>query len=148
MLVSIIVAFWMAQQKTITMELKKRYVGPNFETNEESILLSEEEFKRRRLATITKTMTNYGNNQYYSTLYIGDSQKTMTFIYDTGSTYLWVPLNNWSAWHTTNLYTPSGSFSTSGTRDSITYGSGSVSGVQFTDNVRVTSGGTAVNLST
>lgn len=70
----------------------------------------------------------------------------MTFIYDTGSTFLWVPLNNCSGCHTTNLYTPAGSFSTNNEADSITYGSGSVSGTVFTDNVRATTDTAAVNI--
>ena len=90
-------------------------------------------------------MTNYNNLQYYSTLYVGDSQKSMTFIFDTGSTTLWVPLSNCSC-HTTNLYTAAGSFSTNGTRSTIIYGSGTVSGIVATDNIRATSGGTAVNI--
>ena len=108
-------------------------------------IVSELEAKRRGLATVEYTMTNYNNLQYYSTLYIGDAQKAMTFIFDTGSTYLWVPLSNCS-WHTSNLYTPAGSFSTSGSRSTITYGSGSVGGVLCTDNVRAQSSGTAVNM--
>jgi len=84
-----------AAQKTISMDLHRRELHrAPFEVGADDEIISEEEAKRRGLATIEKTMTNYANLQYYATLYIGDSQKEMTFIWDTGSTFLWFPMSN------------------------------------------------------
>jgi len=136
------------EQKTITLELTKKRLKPvpHDYPDINGEIYTEEDLKRRGLQTIEKTMTNYFDLQYYATLFIGDSSTSMTFIYDTGSSFLWVPLANCSCSHNPTKYTPAGSFSTDGTRDSITYGSGYVEGVVFTDNVRAVSGGTAVNL--
>ena len=110
--------------------------------------MSYEEAKRRGLEVIEKTMENHQNLQYYATLYIGSAEQEMTFIYDTGSTFLWVPLSNCSDCHTDNLYNEdsSNTFSTSGVEDSITYGKGSVAGIVFTDNVKATTSTSAVNM--
>lgn len=137
------------EQKTITLELKRKVTGPDpaYYVSTNTTIYSEEDMKRRGLQTIEKTMTNFQNLQYYSDLFIGDSKKQMTFIYDTGSSYLWVPLNNCTCSYATNKYTPSGSWTTSGQTDTIVYGSGSVVGVKAEDNVRATSAGNAVKMS-
>jgi hypothetical protein len=63
------------------------------ETEEGVGMISEDEAMRRGLQSYNKTITNYLNLQYYASLYIGQNSKEMTFIYDTGSTTLWLPLN-------------------------------------------------------
>lgn len=79
----------------------------------------------RNLTTYDKEMTNYFEVQYYATLYIGENDHEMTFMYDTGSDTLWYPLSNCSDCHTSNLHTPTSTFSSTGTRDGITYLDGS-----------------------
>lgn len=101
-------------------------------------IISYEEAKGRGLAEIEKKIFNYQNLQYFSTLYIGENRKEMTFIYDTGSTYLWVPLSNCTGCHTTNLYTPASSFTTANQNDFIQYGAGRVEGVIAEDVISVT----------
>lgn len=48
----------------------------------------------RDLSSLTKEMENYINFQYYASLYIGDNDTQLDFLFDTGSDYLWIPLNN------------------------------------------------------
>ena len=99
--VSVIVLFLVGvsiqeELKTITIELKRKVLGPDpadfNQTN--AVVYSESEMKRRGLATIEKTLSNYHNLQYFADLYIGDSKTQMSFLYDTGSSYLWIPLHN------------------------------------------------------
>ena len=71
----------------------------------------------------------------------------MSLIFETMNTTTYIPLNNWTDCHTSNKYTPSGSFTTSGSRDSISVYRGTATGVKFTDNIRATYGGTPVSLS-
>ena len=44
-------------------------------------------------AEIEKDLDNFSDAQYYSTLYLGSNQDEFTFIFDTGSEWLWVPSN-------------------------------------------------------
>lgn len=101
-------------------------------------IINYDEAKGRGLAEIEKNIFNYQNLQYFSTLYVGENRKEMTFIYDTGSTYLWMPLSNCTGCHTTNLYTPASTFTTSNQNDFIQYGSGRVEGVIAEDSIAVT----------
>ena len=136
------------EMKTIELPLYKRYTkySPQTLKNQQSEIVPESEAIRRGLTTVEKQITNHLNLQYYSTLFIGENDFQMTFIYDTGSDYLWVPLNNCTQCYTTNLYTPTSTFQTSGNADSIVYGSGSVSGVVATDQISATSGGANLTL--
>ncbi|CDW71184.1 eukaryotic aspartyl protease family protein [Stylonychia lemnae] len=40
---------------------------------------------------VEKELMNYFNVQYYGKLYLGSQQEQMTFIFDTGSSWLWAP---------------------------------------------------------
>lgn len=110
----------------IEVTLNKKSKDPIKErgVHRNSTIIDLHEAVRRGLATYDKVMTNYYNYQYYSTLYVGAHDYEMTFIYDTGSDYLWIPLNNCSNWGGTK-YTPSSTFTTNGTRDGIYYLDGS-----------------------
>lgn len=46
---------------------------------------------KRYLKAITKDITNFKDLQYYGDLFLGPSRQRMTFIYDTGSSWIWVP---------------------------------------------------------
>ena len=97
----IVLLFWLfisiqiSLSQTIQMPLFKRSRKSMQITkdSDENELVTDDEAKRRGLVSYQKTMTNFRNFQYYSTLYIGADSKEMTFIYDTGSTTLWLPLN-------------------------------------------------------
>jgi len=92
-------------------------------------------------------MSNYYNYQYYAPLYIGNNQQNMTFIWDTGSTMLWLPLSNCSSCPSTNKYSPNISYVSTGQPFNIAYVSGSVAGTIATEDVHVLSGGDSVNMS-
>jgi hypothetical protein len=95
------------EQKTINLDLKRHYTNPKTPLNSSETLSvnSEDDMKRRGLSILTKTMENYFNLQYFASLYIGTGEQMLTFIYDTGSSYLWVPLNNCTCSYATNKYT-------------------------------------------
>jgi hypothetical protein len=115
--------------------------------SDENELVTDDEAKRRGLVSYPKTMTNFLDFQYYSTLYIGADSKEMTFIYDTGSTTLWLPLEACAGCPSTNKYTPTSTYINSGTAATINYASGSVSGTYATENVRLLTSLAAVNMS-
>jgi hypothetical protein len=110
-------------------------------------LITEDEAKRRGLASYSKTMTNYYDVQYYSTLYIGADSKEMKFNFDTGSSPFWVPLNTCAGCASTNRYSPTSTYTDSGTPHTINYGLGSVTGNYATDNVRLQTSLAPVNMS-
>jgi len=59
---------------------------------------------KRYLKAITKDITNFKDLQYYGTLYIGSKKHKMTFIYDTGSAWVWLPTSLCKTCPTNNLY--------------------------------------------
>lgn len=133
----------------IKMGLKRTHknIQPGDEEDHDAVLLTKEEAHGRGLDVIEKNIFNFQDLQYFATLYIGENQKEMTFIYDTGSTYLWFPTTGCNDCHTTNLYDPTSTYESTGTTDDITYGSGFVAGVVAYDNIRATEGGTPVRMS-
>ena len=86
------------EMKTIQLPLyrKNRINKLNSDILHNHTIVDEHEAVKRGLTSYDKTMTNYLNYQYYSTLYIGENDHEMTFTYDTGSDYLWFPLSNCS----------------------------------------------------
>lgn len=134
---------------TLSIELHKRHIRPEpGDYNGSDIkLLTFGEAKGRGLQEIEKSVSNYQNLQYLATLYIGESKKEMSFIYDTGSTYLWLPLSNCTGCPSGNLYSPASTFENTGTRDSIQYGSGYVEGVVGYEVVAPTQSTTAIRTS-
>ena len=68
-----------------------------YSTNEDFKVTPSKLPKGRGLQQIDIEMTNFLNYQYYASIYMGDIQKNMTFIWDTGSVTLWVPLGNCSS---------------------------------------------------
>jgi hypothetical protein len=135
--------------QTIEMPLYKRpkkgmEITKDSDVNE---LITEDDAKRRGLVSYPKTMTNFRNFQYYSTLYIGADSKEMTFIYDTGSTTLWFPLNTCTGCPSTNKYTPTNTYSNTNTPATINYAAGAVAGTYATENIRLLTTLSAVNMS-
>ena len=56
------------------------------------------------MKTYKVDFTNYMNLQYEGPLYIGSQKSKMKFIYDTGSSWLWVPITQCSGCPTNNLF--------------------------------------------
>lgn len=82
---------------------------------------------------------DYQNSQYYGEISVGTPAQTMTVIYDTGSSNLWVPDKKPSFFSSHSIYTSSDSstYVANGSTFSIEYGSGPVSGVYSRDNVAI-----------
>ncbi|CAI2365445.1 unnamed protein product [Moneuplotes crassus] len=127
-----------AMAQTVRLPLKKVYLEDHRESIESGIETIEERHGRG-LAEINITMTNLDDLQYYASLLIGDAKFNQTFIWDTGSTLMWTPLNVCSSCPSTNKYTPASSYSSTGTRSIVKYLSGQVAGDVANDKVYVTS---------
>jgi hypothetical protein len=63
----------------------------NFDGPKYDILSNPSEGPKRNLKSITKKISNFKDLQYFGTLYIGPNKQKMTFIYDTGSSWFWIP---------------------------------------------------------
>lgn len=96
---------------------------------------------RNNLPSVTKNQTNYSNLQYVGTLFIGTAQQSLKFVFDTGSTQLWVPMAGCYGCATLNKYTPTADYESLNISDSISYAIGYVSGKIFQDVVRFTKNG-------
>jgi len=65
-----------------------------------------------RAAYITANLNNLQDMQYSITLYVGSAKKQMTFIIDTGSSWLWIPSSTCSGCtNKAKAFTPSGEVS-------------------------------------
>eukprot|EP00347_Sterkiella_histriomuscorum_P006554 403352331 len=92
-----------------------------------------------------KELQNFMDIQYMGTLYLGSQQEKMTFIFDTGSSWLWAPTVECTECHTSERYDTSISetyekLASDPTR--IVYGSGKVRGFFSQDQVCLTPGET------
>ncbi|CAI2365800.1 unnamed protein product [Moneuplotes crassus] len=130
--------FSSAMAQTIRLPLKKVYLNDHKEDIKSEIETIEKRHGRG-LGEINVTMTNKYDLQYHASLLLGDAKYNQTFIWDTGSTLLWTPLNNCSSCPSSNKYTPASSYSSTGTRYTINYLSGQVVGDVANDKVHVTS---------
>jgi hypothetical protein len=83
--------------------------------------------------------------QYYVTLYIGAKRQAMTFVVDSGSSWLWVPSVACSQCKKATAFnqTLSSTFNGTTKTQNVTYGIGSISGTESGDTVSLTSDGTA-----
>ncbi|XP_041448615.1 pepsin-2B-like [Drosophila obscura] len=89
----------------------------------------------------TEILTNVMNFQYYGSISIGTPPQSFSVQFDTGSANLWVPSVNCFSVdcfsHEQYTSADSSTYQANGTTFSITYGSGSVSGILSTDVVNV-----------
>jgi len=85
-------------------------------------------------------ITDYSNAQYYGPVTIGTPPQTFNVIFDTGSSNLWIPSgSNWQPlnFHSKYKSTKSSTYVKNGTKFSIQYGSGALSGFISQDTVNV-----------
>ena len=81
---------------------------------------------------------DYQNAQYYGDVGIGTPPQTVSVIFDTGSSNLWVPnRNRYFQRHRLYSHDNSKTYHENGTKFAIQYGSGAVSGVFSNDNVKI-----------
>lgn len=79
---------------------------------------------------------DYQNAQYYGDIGIGSPPQTVSVIFDTGSSNLWVPSKNkFLQRHQIYLHDKSSTYTPNGTEFSIQYGSGAVTGVFSKDDL-------------
>eukprot|EP00343_Euplotes_focardii_P002800 CAMPEP_0205805516 /NCGR_PEP_ID=MMETSP0205-20121125/8772_1 /ASSEMBLY_ACC=CAM_ASM_000278 /TAXON_ID=36767 /ORGANISM="Euplotes focardii, Strain TN1" /LENGTH=333 /DNA_ID=CAMNT_0053076877 /DNA_START=61 /DNA_END=1063 /DNA_ORIENTATION=- len=103
---------------------------------------------KRYLKAITKDITNFKDLQYYGTLYIGSMRHKMTFIYDTGSSWVWLPTSLCETCPTDNLYDINKVIDLPNINSSnpsevlpdtqveiLVYGTGEVGGIRITEDV-------------
>lgn len=82
-------------------------------------------------------LDNYFNMQYIGELEVGTPPQNLTFIFDTGSSWLWLPSTDCTSCHNSKQFDPSASttFNTTGFELNLQYGKGSASGVISSDTV-------------
>jgi hypothetical protein len=79
--------------------------------------------------------------QYIGELQVGTPPQTLTFVFDTGSSWLWLPSTNCTACHNSTQFDPfaSTTFNTTGIELDLQYGQGNASGVISSDTVSFSS---------
>lgn len=81
-------------------------------------------------------INDYLNAQYYGDISIGNPAQTVSVVFDTGSSNLWVPMKNkWFQHHRVYKHAKSKTYQANGTKFAIRYGSGAVSGNFCADDV-------------
>ena len=90
-------------------------------------------------SNINMTLSNYNQMQYYGPLSIGSNKQQLSFIYDTGSSWLWVPKKDWDGWPTKNYFDSESSttYTPNGLSVKVQYGKGDIRGYLFHDQVSV-----------
>ena len=84
------------------------------------------------------SMTNYNNDQYYANLYFGSASQTIDILLDSGSSQCWVPVAGCSTSQCPGekfATSSSNSFVDGTSSETLTYGSGSVTGTWDTDRI-------------
>ena len=97
-------------------------------------------------AVITANLNNLQDMQYSITLYIGSMAKQMTFIVDTGSSWLWVPSTACtSCSNSANAFNPalSTTYQNKTIKENITYGIGSISGYESMESTTLNQNGSS-----
>jgi saccharopepsin len=128
-------------KKRIEIELKSRpspqKSHENMQQTVESAFQNPNLSNKRFLKSITKDITNFKDLQYYGDLYLGPNKQRMTFIYDTGSSWLWVPTDLCKQCPTKNKYKMDVNSTKviDTTPEILVYGTGEVGGIRITEDV-------------
>ena len=96
--------------------------------------------------SINVTLHNYNQMQYFGPLFIGSNKQQLNFIYDTGSSWLWVPKKDCEGCPSSNYFDSENS-ETYNPQDlylQLHYGKGSVKGYIFEDQVSLSESSTVV----
>ena len=96
--------------------------------------------------SINVTLHNYNQMQYYGPLFIGSNKQQLNFIYDTGSSWLWVPKKDCEGCPSSNYFDSENS-ETYNPQDlylQLHYGKGSAKGYIFEDQVSLSESNTVV----
>ena len=89
-------------------------------------------------STTPVVIKDYQNAQYYGEISVGTPAQTMTVIYDTGSSNLWVPnTKKFLSSHSVYKHDKSSTYVSNGTEFAIEYGSGPVSGYYSRDTMTI-----------
>lgn len=92
--------------------------------------------------SIPVPLQNYEDAQYYGTIGVGTPPKDFTVIFDTGSSNLWIPskecsLISWCLGKPKYDHSKSSTYTANGTKFSIEYGSGAMTGFFSTDTITI-----------
>jgi len=126
-LITALVALPAAAALTRVPMKKVENFRPNFET-------AAAELASKYAGTGNVVINNFQNAQYFGEVSVGTPAQTVSVIYDTGSSNLWVPSKK-SGTHKIFDHTKSSTYAANGTEFKIMYGSGPVSGVFSQDSV-------------
>jgi len=127
-----------SEAKTQSIPLKKR----EFSFEERVYALNKfDGSKYARLGASAPSsikVNDYMNAQYFAEAKVGTPAQSMMFIYDTGSSNLWVPNKKpFLSSHKIYDHSKSSTYKANGTEFKIQYGSGPVSGFYSRDNVQI-----------
>ena len=85
-----------------------------------------------------KELTNVYNYQYFGTLFVGTHHQEMTFIFDTGSSWTWVPNADCPDEECARRhydYSKSTQYRNTENKETVRYGSGEIEGFVVTDDI-------------
>mmetsp|Transcript_20271 Transcript_20271/g.22646 ORF Transcript_20271/g.22646 Transcript_20271/m.22646 type:complete len:381 (+) Transcript_20271:143-1285(+) len=112
-------------------------------TDEENEAMRQEGLKKleKSINTLKENpivdLTNFQDLQYYGPATVGSEDKSFNMVYDTGSSWFWIPGKGCTGCPTKNSFdqTTSSTFTSTGERKELSYGKGFASGIISTDQI-------------